>query len=160
MPTIAKNRIVRSVSPNSLFEEAKALISSAISWNQGDLLYLDTATNLIKPLASDANGATMLGIARQSISSGKPISPYQGTSVDAAQAIENLAGPQFGVIAKMILKAGDSFVPGGSVYYGGDAQTVSSTGTNAVGVYQGAAITAASGDQGEVMILCYLTKDI
>lgn len=160
MPTIAKNRIVRSVSPNSLFEEAKPLISSAISWNQGDLLYLDTVNNLIKPLASDANAATILGIARQSIVSGKPVSPYQGTAVDAAQAIENLGGPQFGVVAKMLLKSGDAFIPGGAVYYGGDAQTVSSAGTNSVGVYQGPALTAASGSEGEVALLCYLTKNM
>lgn len=160
MPTIAKNRIVRSISPNSLFEEAKALISSAISWNQGDLLYLDTATSLIKPLDSDAHAANILGIARQSISSGKPISPYQGTAVDAAQAIESIAGPQYGVIAKMLLKSGDSFVPGASVYYGGDAQTVSATGTNAVGIYQGAALTASSGSEGEVALLCFVTKNM
>lgn len=160
MPTIAKNRIVRSVSPGSIFENAKPVVSSAISWNQGDLLYFDGATNLLKPLASDATAATICGIARQTIVSGKPVSPYQGTAVDAAQAIEALAGPQHGVVAKMLLKAGDSFAPGDLVFYGGDAQTVSTVGTNLVGIFQSAAITAASGDEGEVLLVAYVTAAV
>jgi hypothetical protein len=57
------------------------------------------------------------------------------------------------VIAKLKLKSGDAFVPGGAVYYGGDAQTVSSTGTNAVGYFQDAAITATSTSEGNVMLI-------
>lgn len=155
MATVAKNRIVRQVAPISLFEEAIALVSSAVSWNQGDLIYLDTVNNLLKPMASDANCATICGIARQTIISGKPAPVYQGTAVDAAAAIEGIAGPQAGVIAKMKLKSGDAFVPGGSVYYGGDAQTVSSTGTNVVGIFQDAAITAGATSEGNVMLVQY-----
>ena len=155
MPTVAKNRIVRQVAPISLFEEAQALVSSAISWNQGDLIYLDTTNNLLKALASDANAATICGIARQTIVSGKPSPVYQGTAVDASTAIEGIAGPQAGVIAKLKLKSGDAFVPGGSVYYGGDAQTVSSSGTNVVGIFQDAAITATSTSEGNVMLVQY-----
>jgi len=155
MPTIAKNRIVRQVAPISLFEEAQALVSSAIDWNQGDLIYLDTVANLLKPLGSDANAATICGIARQTIVAGKPKAVYQGTQVDAAAAIEGVAGPQAGVIAKMKLKSGDAFVPGGAVYYGGDAQTVSSTGTNVVGIFQDAAITAGATSEGNVMLVQY-----
>lgn len=152
MPTYPKNRITRSPQPASVFADAKNVISSAVSWNEGDLCYFDDAANLVKPLGSDANAATACGIAVQTIVSGKPVSPYQGTSVDAAQAIETIAGPMYGVIAKMILKTGDAFAPGDLVYWGGDAQTVSSAGTNAVGIYQDVAKTAAAGDQGEVLI--------
>lgn len=155
MPTIAKNRIVRQVAPISLFEDATALISSAISWNQGDLLYLDTVNNLLKPLASDANAATICGIARQTIVSGKLAPVYQGTQVDAAVAIEAVAGPQAGVVARLKLKSGDAFVPGGAVYYGTDAQTVSSTGTNVVGIFQDAAITAGATSEGDIMLVQY-----
>jgi hypothetical protein len=88
MATTAKNRIVRQVAPISLFEDATALVSSAISWNQGDLVYLDTTNHLLKALDSDAHAATICGIARQTISSGKPYPVYQGTQVDAAAAIE------------------------------------------------------------------------
>jgi len=155
MATSPKNRIVRQVAPISLFEEALALVSSAVSWNQGDLIYLDTATNLLKPLASDGNAATICGIARQTIVSGKLSPVYQGTQVDASVAIEGLAGPQAGVIAKMKLKSGDAFVPGGAVYYGGDAQTVSSAGTNIVGIFQDASITAGASSEGNVMLVQY-----
>ena len=34
-----KNRITRSITPNSLFEEAKAAVTTSTSWNQGDLLF-------------------------------------------------------------------------------------------------------------------------
>lgn len=153
MATTAKNRITRSPQPMSDFESAKALISTAVSFNQGDLLYLDTVNNLIKAVTADADAANFSGIARVTISSGKLISPYQGTAVDAAVAISDIPGPQHGVIAKMKLKAADSFVPGGLVYATNvDAQTVSSAGINAIGRFQGAAITAVSGDEGEVLL--------
>lgn len=153
MPTIAKNRIVRSVAPVSVFADATKLVSSAVSWNQGDLLYLDTAAHLLKPVGSDANAQTCCGIAQQTILNGKPLPVYQGTAVDAAQAIEAIAGPVAAVVAKMKLKSGDSFVPGGAVYYGGDAQTVSASGTYKVGVFQDAAITATSGSEGSVFLV-------
>jgi hypothetical protein len=155
MATSPKNRIVRQVAPISLFEGALSLVSSAVSWNQGDLIYLDTANNLLKPLASDGNAATICGIARQTIVSGKLSPVYQGTQVDASVAIEGLAGPQAGVIARMKLKSGDAFVPGGAVYYGGDAQTVSSAGTNIVGIFQDASITAGASSEGNVMLVQY-----
>ena len=153
MATTPKNNIVRSVAPKSICESALAFISSAVSFNQGDLLYLDTATNLIKPVASDANAARICGVARNTIVSGKLISSYSGTAVDAAQAIEDIGGPQAGVIALLKLKSGDSFVPGGLVYATAtDAQTVSSTGTNPIGIFQDASITAISGSTGKILV--------
>jgi hypothetical protein len=157
MATVAQNRIARSVAPQSLFEEAKALISSAVSFNQGDLLFLDATNHLIKAVTADADGATFLGIARITIVSGKLPTPYQGTAVDAAQSAVAVPGPQHGIIAKLKLKSGDAFVPGGLVYACAvDAQTVSSAGTNAIGRFQGAAITAGSSDEGE----CFLKAAI
>jgi hypothetical protein len=147
------NRIVRSVRPSSLFESAAAVISSAVSFNQGDLLFFDDTNNLIKPVTADADGATFCGIARVTISSGKLLSPYQGTAVDAAVSSVDIPGPQFGVIAKVKLKVADVFNPGDLVYATAvDAQTVSSAGVNSIGVFQGKAITAAAGDEGEVLL--------
>jgi len=160
MATTAKNLIVRSVRPGSIFESALSVISSAISFNQGDLLYLDTATHLIKALDSDAHAANVLGIARNTVVNGKLVSSYSGTAVDAAQAIADIAGPQYGVIALLSLKSGDTFNAGDKVYYGGDAQTVSSTGTNAVGIFQDASITASAGSTGKVLIACNLGSGI
>jgi hypothetical protein len=152
MATTAKNRIVRQVAPNSCVPDLTNLVSSACTWNQGDLLYLDTATHLVKPLDSDGHAQYQLGIAVQTVVAGKPKAVYTGTAVDASTAIEALAGPVFHVVAKLKLKSGDSFVPGAVVYYGGDAQTVSVTGTYDVGVYQGPALTAASGSEGNVYL--------
>lgn len=153
MATTSRNNITRSVRPGSMFESALALISTAISWNQGDLLYLDTTNHLIKAMTSDANGATVLGVARNTIVSGKLISPYQGTAVDSAQAISDVSGPQYGVIANLKLKSGDTFNPGDAVYgTSTDAQTVSATGTNKIGYFQDAQIVATSGSTGNVML--------
>ena len=153
MATTALNRIVREVNPSSYFESALPLIDATVSFNQGDLLYLDTSGHLIKAVTSDSNGATFLGISRATIVSGKLVSPYQGTAVDAAQAISDIAGPQFGVVAKMKLKSGDTFNPGIAVYACSvDAQTVSSTGSNIIGYFQDAQVTAGSSSQGN----CYL----
>lgn len=155
MATKATNNIVRSVRPGSIFESALNLISSAVSFNQGDILFLDTTNHLIKPVTSDTDAARALGIARNTIVNGKLISSYSGTAVDASQAIEDVAGPQFGVIALLKLKSGDAFVPGGFVYASTvDAQTVSSTGTNAIGIFQDAAITAGSSSTGKVLVGC------
>ena len=153
MATTPKNRIVQSVSPKSIFPEVSNLVDATISYNQGDLLFLDEAAHLVKPVVGDASGEFILGIAPQTVVLGKPRSAYQGTAVDAAQAFEALSGPVYGVVATMKLKVGDSFVPGGDIFCSAvDAQTVSSAGTKLIGVYQGAAVTAVSGSQGPVLL--------
>ena len=151
MATTAKNRIVRQVRPGSAFESAYNLIDSTISWNQGDLLYLDTTNHLIKAVASDTNGATILGIARNTISSGVAVGGYQG--LGTTQALADIAGPQYGVIANMKLKSGDVFVAGQTVYACSvDAQTVSASGTNGIGIFQDAGLTASSSSTGNVLL--------
>lgn len=146
-----KNRIVRSIAPKSLFAEAKALVDATVSYEAGDLLFLDSG--LIKPVTGEADGATILGIAPQTVVDGKPKAVYSGTAVDAAQAIEALPGPVYGVIAKMKLKVSDAFTPGALVYASAvDAQTVSVTGTNPVGIFQDASITAIAGSEGNVLL--------
>jgi len=153
MATTPKNNIVRSVRPISLFESALSVINSTVSFNQGDILFLDTTNHLIKPVTSDTDAARACGIARNTVVNGKLLSSYQGTSVDASVAIEDIAGPQGGVIALLKLKSGDSFVPGGFVYACSvDAQTISSSGTNVIGVFQDAAITANSSSTGRALI--------
>lgn len=151
MPTVAKNRITRSVSPKSLFESAKALIDATVSFNQGDILFLDGA--LIKPVTADADGASVLGVAQATVVLGKVVGPYAGLATSAAQAIEDIAGPVYGVIVKMKLKSGDVFGPGDAVYACAvDAQTVSSAGTNQIGIFQGATVTAGASSEGEILI--------
>ena len=148
----AKNRIVRSIKPGSIFESAKNVIDTTISFEQGDLMYFDDTANLIKKVTSDANAATFLGIATQTVVNGK-YKAVHTTDVDASVSIDDINGPVYGVIAKMKLKVGDAFNPGDLVYVGSDAQEVSSSGTKAIGVYQGKVIAAAvSGDEGEILL--------
>lgn len=159
----AKNLIVRSVAPKSLFESAVNLISSAVSFNQGDLLILDTSGHLLAHAAAESDGATFLGIARTSIASGKIIGPYTGVpDADVSAAITDVAGPQYGVVAKLVLKTGDSVSPGSLVYLdpSSGTQNVQASGTKAIGIVQSAAVSsAAAGTQIEVLLGCRAPVD-
>lgn len=149
----AKNRIVRQGNMMPVFADAKPLVDATISWNQGDLLYLDTVNHLLKVVAADADAAKFAGIAQQTIINGKPRPVYQGTAVDASQAVESIVGPAHGCDAKMKLFPGNVFNPGDLVYpVGGDPQMVSSNGTNAIGVYVGPSVTGAAGSEGVVRL--------
>lgn len=140
--TAAKNTIIRSVSPGSVFPSARKVISSAVSYNQGDLLVFDATNKLIKVPTAETEGNTFLGVATETIVSGKLQSPYT-TAVDASQAISDVPGPEYGVVAQCTLKGGDSLTAGQLVYLRPEEGTrcIQSTGTKAIGVYQGAAVT-------------------
>lgn len=150
----AKNTIVRSVAPKSVFEDATDLHSSTIDYDQGDFLVYDAATQLLKKPTLETEGVTMLGIGPQTIVDGQPKSPYQGTAVDASQKTPRLVGPTYGVVARCVAKTGDTFLRGGLVYL--DPATggrgVSSAGTKAIGVYQGEQVTAVAGQEIECLI--------
>lgn len=146
-----QNRITRTIKRGAIFEDAKNVVSAAVSYVQGDLCYFDTSNKLVKKITADADCATFLGISDITVVSGKLPQAYT-TNVDASVAISSLPGPIFGVVAEMKLKTGDAFTPGCLVYGTAvDAQTISSAGTKAIGVYQGITVaSAASGDVGEV----------
>lgn len=149
-----KNRIVRTVAEKSIFESAKAVVSAAVSFDQGDLLVFDDTANLLKKPAAEAEGATFVGIARCTIASGKLASPYT-TDVDGSQAITEIPGPAYGVIAKLVLKTGDALNPGDQVFLDPAAGThhVQAAGTKAIGIYAGPAIGAAvAGQEIEVLL--------
>jgi hypothetical protein len=148
------NNIVRTVTPGSIFEEASAVISSSVSFNQGDLLVFDDTNNVLKKPAAEAEGATFLGVARCSIASGKLVSPYN-TDVVASQAASAIPGPQYGVICKLTLKTSSSLNPGDLVYLDPATGTdgIAVTGTKAIGIYQGPALTgSAAGLKVEVLL--------
>lgn len=155
----AKNNIVKSIARASLFDDAKALIDATISFNQGDLLYLDTVNHLIKKPTLEANGGTFLGVAVESVVLGKPVKPYV-TDVDASSAIVSVPGPVVGVEASLTAKTGDVFVPGCAVYLdpatGTDGVTV--TGTKRIGYYNGVGLTAVAGQK--VVIVLKLGADL
>lgn len=152
----SKNNIVRSVAPKSLFESAKPVLSSAVDYNQGDLIAFDTSSKILKAVSSTADAGNLLGVARQKVVDGVVQSPYV-TAVDASVAIEDMAGPVYGVVASLTLKTGDAFNPGDKVYIvASDPQTVTVTdpgdGKN-VGIFQGSAVASASaGQTGDVLV--------
>jgi hypothetical protein len=154
MATKAWNNITRSVAPKSLFESAKAVISAAVSFNQGDLISLNGG--VLTAYTTETTAVNLLGVARQTVVSGVVKSPYSGTAVDASVALEDLVGPVYGVIAKFKVKTSDSLTPGCLLYLAGtDAQTLTVTdpGTHDhMGIYQGAAATAAATERYEVLV--------
>jgi hypothetical protein len=157
-----KNRIVRSVSEKSIFPSAKEVVDATVSFAQGDLLVFDDTANLLKKPAAEAEGSTFLGIAIETVVDGKLASPYV-TDVDAAQAVSELPGPSYGVIAKLVLKTGDALNPGDSVYLypAGGTYHVQAAGTKAIGVYAGPAIaSAAAGQEIEVLLGCRHPGDV
>lgn len=150
---MGKNTIVRSVNPTSVFESAKAVINATVSINQGDLVVFDNTANLLKLAAAESEGATFLGVMRDDIVLGKLRSPYN-TEVDSSQAISDVAGPVCGVVAKCVAKTGDTFAPGDLVYLdpATGSRGVQVAGTKAIGVYQGGSVTAAAGQEIEVLL--------
>lgn len=154
MPT-QKNKIIKEVAPKSVFPDMSALISTALTHTQGNFLVLDTTNHLIKEVASGELGTNFLGISQTSIISGVPVSPYQGTDVDGQQSVPALQGPVYGVTALVILKTGDVANPGDKVYIDDTAKrgvTTTAGSLKAIGIYQGPAVTAAAGQEIEVLI--------
>lgn len=155
MATLPKNNIVRSIAPKSIFESSKNVLSATNDFNQGDLIAFDTSLNVLKAVSATADAEFILGVSRFTVIDGKVKSPYS-TSNDASAAIEDLAGPVFGVVAEMKLKSGDAFTPGIKVYVTTtDAQTVSITDPGDhfhIGIYQGKSVTAGASSVGDVLI--------
>lgn len=150
--TTPKNRITRSVKPGSLFEDARNVISTSTDINQGDLCFYDGSSDTIKTITAEADCVTFVGIMDETLVDGVPLQPYT-TATSGSVALGSVKGPKYGVIANMKLYTGDSFVSGDPVYAApsdADAQTVSSSGTKAIGIYQGADVTATSDSTGEV----------
>lgn len=154
--SIARNNLIREVAPKSLFESMLPVLSSATActWNQGDILCMDTNVKYLRPVTGSGDSSIVVGVALVSITNGVKPSPYQGTAVDASAAIEDEGGPMFGSVFQMVLATGAAFTPGLPVYLTADPQTVTSVSAgSAVGIYQGRAVaSAASGSFGDVLI--------
>lgn len=156
--TSSYNAISRKGSGNSVFESAKNVLSSSVSYNQGDILAFDTSAKVLKVVSTTADSANVLGVADNVVVSGKLVGPYTGlTAVDAAEAIGDVAGPRYGVEALMKVHTGASLTPGCKLYLsdGDDSQTLAVTDPgdgNYIGIYQGVAVTAAAGARYPVLI--------
>ena len=146
------NNIVKSNDRYSVFDDIQALLDTTVSFNQGDLLILDTTNHLVIKPTAETDGATFLGVAVETVVNGKLKKPYV-TDVDAAAAISPVPGPVAGVEVKLVLKTGSSIAPGAAVYL--DPATgsmgVAATGTKIIGVYTGAQGTLAGSAAGQVI---------
>jgi hypothetical protein len=152
------NNIIRGGSQaKSVFQSALPVLSSAVSYNQGDLIAFDSSNHVLEQAASGM-GASFLGVAVNTVVSGVPKSPYSGTEVDSSVGASDMEGPVYGVVASLTLKTGDSFTLGAPVYLTTDAQTVTVTqppGSDpSIGMFVGqiAVTTAAAGAKGDILV--------
>jgi len=153
MATSPTNRITRSISQKSLFEDSSAVTPSTLSYNQGDLLAFDTSAHVLKLMAAEGDAVTFVGIARETVLLGNLKRPFV-TPVDGSFGADVIAGPVYGVIAKLQLKSGDTLNPGDDVYADpvtGNAN-VQAAGTKPIGTYEGPAVTAGASTYVEVLL--------
>ena len=143
---LPKNTLARRIAPKTLLPDIQNVVDSTLSYGEGDLLVFDTTTHKLKLPSAETDGATFVGVSPIQVQLGKPPKVYV-TDVDASAAIPAQMGPEYGNAYRLILKAGDAIVPGASVYLdpASGTQNVSVTGTKAIGVYYGKALTAATG---------------
>lgn len=133
--TIARDNIVKA----SNFDIRKlnyphAGSSAAFDYNQGDLLWWDSAAGYVKPLDTDGHAATSVGVALRS----SWLGPFTSFNVVGGPAIgknyyaDALLGLE--VIASFYTTAADTYVDGTAVYCGANAQTITAVvGTNIIG---------------------------
>lgn len=117
--------------------------------NQGDLVWFDTATHLLKPLDSDAHAAAFAGVAYDS----SFLNLYGQKKYEAGIAVQQKG------VGRSFQTVGDTYHHGDTLYLGADAQTVTNTvggNTHPIGtVYlpMGNTVTGAAGALIEWVIL-------
>jgi hypothetical protein len=150
------NNIVRGgAQGRSVFSSLLPVLSTSVSFNQGDLLYFNTSTHVVAPAAT-GNAANCLGVAINTIVNGVPKSPYT-TAVDASEGFSDLGGPLYGVVASLILDTGSTVNPGTLLYYstvGAQNVTPTQPGSDpAIGIWVGPAVSSsAAGAKGDVLV--------
>jgi len=148
-----KNTFVRGIS-KSIFPDAKPFLTTTLDIAQGDLVVFDDTNNILKIPTLETQGNTFLGVMPVTIVDGHMADVYV-TDVDASVAITSIPGPQYGAVCKVVFKTGDTIAPGDLVYLdpGTGTRGVTVSGTKAIGIYQGAALTTvAAGTEIEVLI--------
>lgn len=150
---VTSNTVARRVARNTVFADIQSLVGASTSFNQGDLLVMDTTLHIVAKPAVQSDGQNFLGIAPVTVVNGKLPSVYT-TATDASVGTPALPGPEFGDEVFVFLKSGDSLNPGDVVYLypAGGAQYVQSVGNKSIGVYIGPAITAGASTQ--IIIKC------
>lgn len=141
MATSPINNIIRGgAQGRSMFPSALPVLSTAVNYNQGDLLCYDGSNHVLIGAAT-GNFANFLGVAINTVVNGLPKSPYQGTAVDASEAASDMGGPLFNVVVSVTLDTGGSLAPGAPVYISSVGfQNVAATdpsSADSIGIYTG-----------------------
>lgn len=151
------NSLRRRVATKMVFPDLTSLLSLTLStWNQGDFLDWDTTNNCVIRTGATGDGTHFLGIAANSVSLGKIVGPYPGLT-DVVEGTGSVQGPEYGDVHTVKGKSGDTFTDGCLVYPSqGAGQTREVTSTagalKAIGLYQGATVTAGASTEVECLI--------
>lgn len=127
MATVNTNVVSYGIVGGQGFEQVHVPCSNSFPINQGDLVYLDTSAHIGKVVASDANAATLIGVA---------LTPYKVSSnLDNPSApAEKAVMVGWGVVANLKTTAAETYNYGTAVYVGADAQTITTVaGSNKIG---------------------------
>lgn len=147
MATVPNNNLKKSL----YWDEDGRVIASPSTINEGDMAYFDATAFQYKPLDSDAHAATFYGVFGETnpvVSLGDRTAETRGITIYRQGKFD------FKTVC------GDVYHDNDLVYYGGDAQTVTSTpGANSVGFVvlpgQTQVVTGASGVKIPVVIESY-----
>lgn len=137
MATVQKNNIVLKKTPPEMYP---ILTDGTSDINGGDLVYFDTSAKVVKSATSDGNCATLAGVAEN----GSFIQPYS-----AKKYFDRIPVVAKGIV-KMQTTTSETYNEGTAVYFGADAQTITTVaGTNIIGyVKMGPGQTSVTGGAG------------
>ena len=151
------NATKRKVATNYVVADIQNLLAASVSFNQGDLLFMDTTNHIVNKLVGETDGLTFLGIASATVVSGLLPASYV-TDVDASLKTPSIPGPTFGDEYEVLLKSGDTVHAGDAVYADpvSSSRGVQASGTKIIGVYTGAQGASVTGATGGTAIWCKL----
>lgn len=158
MATNSRDNIVKAVGFDVKKLNYPLSAGGSFDFNQGDLLFFDAAAKYVKPVASDANAAYLVGVALRPAF----LAPYTAQNLAAGPGIQKnyyqdaLVG--IGCIASFKTTVGETYEDGTVLYIGADAQTVTTVaGAHSVGVVKlnsgGDAVTGADGVEVPVLVI-------
>lgn len=114
--TTAQNNLYTVIDETRIM---KVSADEAVKYNEGDMAYLDTTDGTVKALDSDANAANLVGVFRDT----KPVAHHIMVS---GQQFKDYASIflKRGQVYRFKIKGAEAIADGDKVYFGGDAQTV------------------------------------
>ncbi len=158
MATTAQDNLVKATGFDVRKVEYPVDTAGLSTFNQGDMTYFDTSTNLLKALDTDGHASAFAGVALKSSQLSLFVNQNTGSATTNVEP-RGLVGVNG--IFSFKTTAAETYKEGTVLYIGADAQTVTTVaGSNSVGIIKqrsgaanAAAVTGASGTSIDVMIL-------